>query len=63
VEQRVAGIVVNTKPAVAREEIERLRAILTNCVRTGPDAQNRTCCTSASRGPRIEGARTSELAP
>jgi RNA-directed DNA polymerase len=40
-QQRVVGIVVNTKPAVAREEIERLRAILTNCARTGPDAQNR----------------------
>lgn len=40
-QQRVAGIVVNAKPAVRRAELERLRAILTNCVRTGPDAQNR----------------------
>jgi len=34
-------VVVNDKLAVARVEVERLRAILHNCVRTGPAAQNR----------------------
>jgi hypothetical protein len=39
--QRVAGIVVNDKLAVTRADVEQLRAILHNCVRTGPAAQNR----------------------
>lgn len=39
--QRVTGLVVNDKLAVPRREVERLRAILHNCARTGPAAQNR----------------------
>lgn len=39
--QRVAGIVVNDKLAIARDDVDQLRAILHNCVRTGPAAQNR----------------------
>ena len=39
--QRVAGLVLNDKLAVPRDDIERLRAILHNCVRTGPAVQNR----------------------
>jgi retron-type reverse transcriptase len=39
--QRITGLVVNHKLAVPRIEIERLRAILHNCTRTGPAAQNR----------------------
>ena len=39
--QRVTGLVVNAKVAVARHEVDRLRAILFNCARTGPAAQNR----------------------
>jgi hypothetical protein len=39
--QRIASVVVNDKLAVARDEIDRLRAMLHNCVRTGPAAQNR----------------------
>ncbi|WP_245992381.1 reverse transcriptase family protein [Prauserella muralis] len=39
--QRVAGLVVNASPAVPREDYDALRAILHNCVRTGPAAQNR----------------------
>lgn len=39
--QRVAGVVVNVRPNVCRREWDRLKAILTNCVRTGPAAQNR----------------------
>jgi hypothetical protein len=39
--QRVAGLVVNAKLAVARDELDHLRAILHNCVRDGPNSQNR----------------------
>jgi hypothetical protein len=39
--QTVTGVVVNTHPNVPRAEFDRLKAILTNCVRTGPAAQNR----------------------
>ena len=41
VRQRLAGVVVNRKLSVSRRERERLEAILTNCVRLGPDSQNR----------------------
>ncbi|GAA3573092.1 hypothetical protein GCM10022222_66720 [Amycolatopsis ultiminotia] len=40
-QQRVAGLVVNAAPAVARAQYDELRAVLHNCVRTGPAAQNR----------------------
>ncbi|GAA1023616.1 MULTISPECIES: reverse transcriptase family protein [Amycolatopsis] len=40
-QQRVAGLVVNAAPAVARSEYDELRAVLHNCVRTGPASQNR----------------------
>jgi retron-type reverse transcriptase len=39
--QRITGIVVNEKLSVPRAEIDRLRAILHNCTRHGPAAQNR----------------------
>jgi RNA-directed DNA polymerase len=39
--QRVTGVVVNGKVNVARKEFDRLKAILTNCVRQGPQSQNR----------------------
>jgi hypothetical protein len=39
--QALCGIVVNAETSVRRSEIERLEAILYNCVRTGPTAQNR----------------------
>lgn len=39
--QRVTGLVVNAGPAAARTEYDALRATLLNCVRTGPDRQNR----------------------
>ena len=39
--QVLAGIVVNSKPNVRRMEFDRLKAILTNCVRHGPQSQNR----------------------
>jgi RNA-directed DNA polymerase len=39
--QKLAGLVVNVAPAVPRDEYDALRALLHNCVRTGPAAQNR----------------------
>jgi hypothetical protein len=39
--QQVAGVVVNVHPNVARRDFDLLKAILTNCVRHGPQGQNR----------------------
>lgn len=39
--QTVTGVVVNERPNVSRREYDRLKAILTNCVRNGPSSQNR----------------------
>ncbi|AOI90714.1 reverse transcriptase [Burkholderia pseudomultivorans] len=39
--QELAGVVVNRHPNLARDEFDRLKAILTNCVRHGPASQNR----------------------
>jgi hypothetical protein len=39
--QVVTGLVVNERPNVPREEFDRLKATLHNCVRHGPDGQNR----------------------
>jgi hypothetical protein len=41
VQQRLAGLVVNTRAAVPRRDYERLEATLFNCVRHGPASQNR----------------------
>ena len=41
VSQRAAGLVLNEKPALPRRERDLLKAILTNCLRHGPDSQNR----------------------
>ncbi len=39
--QEIAGIVVNKKPSLRRDQYRTLRAIIHNCVRCGPDSQNR----------------------
>jgi hypothetical protein len=39
--QHVTGVVVNVRPNVPRAEFDRLKAVLTNCVRHGPAGQNR----------------------
>ncbi|XLZ70394.1 reverse transcriptase family protein [Massilia sp. SR12] len=39
--QQVTGVVVNAHPNLARDEYDRLKAVLTNCVRHGPASQNR----------------------
>lgn len=39
--QLVTGVVVNTTPNFRRDEFDRLKAILHNCVKLGPASQNR----------------------
>lgn len=39
--QVVTGVVVNVRPNVSRALFDELKAILTNCVRHGPQSQNR----------------------
>jgi hypothetical protein len=41
VRQHAAGLVLNQGPNIARDEFDRLKAILYNCVRQGPASQNR----------------------
>jgi retron-type reverse transcriptase len=41
VRQHLAGLVTNERLNVPREEVDRLRAILTNCIRHGAQGQNR----------------------
>jgi RNA-directed DNA polymerase len=41
VRQQLAGIVVNQRPNIRRALYDELKAILTNCLRHGPQAQNR----------------------
>jgi hypothetical protein len=37
----VTGVVVNEKLNISRSDFDRLKAILTNCLRFGPSTQNR----------------------
>jgi RNA-directed DNA polymerase len=39
--QMVAGVVVNARPNISRQQYDVLKAILHNCVRHGPASQNR----------------------
>lgn len=41
VRQRLAGLVVNERVNVPRVDFDRLKATLTNCIRQGPQSQNR----------------------
>jgi hypothetical protein len=41
VRQHLAGLVTNQKVNVMRPDYDRLKAILTNCIRSGPASQNR----------------------
>lgn len=41
VRQHLAGVVVNRRASLRRSDLELLKAILTNCVRLGPESQNR----------------------
>lgn len=40
-QQKVTGVVVNEHPNFSRKEFDRLKAILFNCTRFGPESQNR----------------------
>ena len=44
VRQRVAGVVLNERPNVTRDDFDRLKAILHNCATHGPEGQNRGGC-------------------
>ena len=39
--QSIAGVIVNEKPNIGRDEFDRLKAILHNCVVRGPAGENR----------------------
>ncbi len=39
--QQLAGVVINRHPNLSREAFDRLKAVLTNCIRHGPASQNR----------------------
>jgi hypothetical protein len=41
VRQRIAGVVVNSHPNIQRRNYDCLKAILFNCLRNGPESQNR----------------------
>jgi RNA-directed DNA polymerase len=41
VRQHLAGVVLNRHANVIRTDFDRLKATLTNCVRLGPESQNR----------------------
>ena len=41
VRQHVVGLVANSHPNVMRRDFDRLKATLTNCIRSGPASQNR----------------------
>ena len=41
VQQRLAGLVANQRLNVRRSDFDRLKATLNNCVRHGPESQNR----------------------
>ena len=66
----VTGVVVNEKPNVARCDFDRLKAVLTNCLRQGPSTQNqaapsalrRPCArTHRANDPAQSGPRAPEL--
>jgi hypothetical protein len=42
VRQHLAGLVINDHMNVRRTDFDRLKATLTNCIRHGPDSQNRS---------------------
>ena len=41
VRQHLAGLVTNQRPNIVRRDFDQLKAVLTNCVRLGPESQNR----------------------
>jgi len=41
VSQQMLGLVANRHPNIIRSDFDSLKATLTNCVRLGPESQNR----------------------
>lgn len=41
VRQHLVGLIVNRHPNIIRADFDRLKATLTNCIRLGPESQNR----------------------
>jgi len=41
VRQHIVGLVANERPNIIRADFDRLKATLTNCIRSGPESQNR----------------------
>ncbi|MES2942514.1 MAG: reverse transcriptase family protein [Pseudomonadota bacterium] len=42
-QQRVTGVVVNSHPNLPRQDFDRLKAALYQCVQSGPASQNKAC--------------------
>ena len=61
--QTVTGVVINERTNVARPEYDRLKAILTNCIRHGPANQNRQQHSDFSRHLRGKIAHVQQLNP
>jgi hypothetical protein len=41
VRQQLTGLIANERVNIRRSDFDRLKAILTNCIRLGPESQNR----------------------
>jgi RNA-directed DNA polymerase len=59
----VTGVVVNVKPNVRRRSFDRLKAVLTNCVREGPSTQNHAAHANFAAHLRGRIAHVSHLNP
>lgn len=59
----VTGVVVNDKPNVSRREFDRLKAVLTNCVRRGASSQNRAAHPHFAAHLRGRIAQVSQINP
>lgn len=62
-QQKVTGVVVNEHPNFSREEFDRLKAILFNCIRFGPGSQNREGVTNFREHLRGRIAFATQLNP
>ncbi len=61
--QLVTGAVVNTHPNVPRSLFDELKAVLTNCIRHGPQSQNRQGCADFAAHLRGRIAYVQQLNP
>jgi len=62
-QQRVTGVVVNQHPNISRKEFDRLKAILTNCLRRGASTQNHERHEDFARHLRGKVAHVAQLNP